>query len=69
MCIWFLNPTNTIIHSPTEPCTPYNVTVYALNENGNGESTIKTNFTVQGGQFVFSIIITASIICDVHFDQ
>ena len=41
-----------MIHSPTEPYTPYNVTVYALNENGNGEMTTKTNFTVEGGQFV-----------------
>ena len=41
-----------IILSPTEPYTPYNVTVYALNENGNGEMTTKTNFTVEGGQFV-----------------
>ena len=47
-----LQQINIRIHSPTEPYTPYNVTVYALNENGNGETTTKINFTVEGGQFV-----------------
>ena len=64
MCISF-HHCITIIYSLTEPYTPYNVTVYALNENVKGEKTTKTNFTVEGGQFVVLHVTISITTCSV----
>ena len=38
------------------PYVPYNVTVFAVNEFGNGKRTMKNAFTKQGGQQLQSIL-------------